>query len=130
MTEDSIKNFLNKENVFAVVGASNDKSKYGYKVFKKLINLDYKAYPVNPNADVILGEKVYNNLKNLPEKPNVVSIVTPPKITEKIVKQCKDIGIKKVWMQPGAESKEAIEFCNENDIDLIYGQCIMIEAYQ
>lgn len=130
MSKNLIKNFLNKENIFAVVGASSDKGKYGYKVFKKLIDLDYKAYPVNPNADIILEEKVYDTLKDLPEKPDVVSIVTPPKVTEKIVKQCKKLGIEKVWMQSGAESKEAIKFCNQNDIDLINGQCIIIKAYQ
>ena len=129
MTKDLIKEFLNKENTFAVVGASANKDKYGYKVFKKLLNSNYEVYPVNPNADTILNRKVYNNLEEIPQNPDVVSIVTPPKITIKIVKQCKKLGINKVWMQPGAESKEAIEFCNENKIDLIHNQCIMVKSY-
>lgn len=63
----------------------------------------------------------------MPEKPDVVNLVVPPKVTNKIVKTCKELGIKKVWMQPGSESEEAIKFCHENGIEAVYGVCIMIE---
>ncbi|MEM1575625.1 MAG: CoA-binding protein [Nitrososphaerota archaeon] len=127
MKENLIKEFLNKNNVIAVVGASRNPKKYGYKVYKDLKEAGYKVYPVNPNTLEILGDKCYPNLESLPIKPDVVNIVVPPNITEKIVKECKKLNIKKVWMQPGAESEEAIKFCNENGIAVIYGVCIMIE---
>ncbi|MEM2986551.1 MAG: CoA-binding protein [Nitrososphaerota archaeon] len=127
MKENFIKEFLNKNNVIAIVGVSRDPEKYGYKVYKDLKEAGYKVYPVNPNASEILGDKCYPNLESLPIKPDVVNIVVPPNITEKIVKECKKLNIKKVWMQPGAESEEAIKFCNENGIDVVYGVCIMIE---
>lgn len=127
MKENLIKEFLNKNNVIAIVGASRNPEKYGYKVYKDLKEAGYKVYPVNPNASEILGDKCYPNLESLPVKPDVVNIVVPPNITEKIVKECKKLSIKKVWMQPGSESEEAINFCNENGIDVVYGVCIMIE---
>ncbi|MEM3561545.1 MAG: CoA-binding protein [Nitrososphaerota archaeon] len=127
MKENLIKEFLNKNNVIAIVGVSRDPEKYGYKVYKDLKEAGYKVYPVNPNASEILGDKCYPNLESLPIKPDVVNIVVPPNITEKIVKECKKLNIKKVWMQPGAESEEVIKFCNENGIDVVYGVCIMIE---
>lgn len=127
MRKDIIKEALNKKNIIAVVGASTNPEKYGYKVYKDLKEAGYKVYPVNPNASEILGDKCYPNLKSLPIKPDVVNTVVPPKITEEIVKECKKIGIKKIWMQPGSESEEAINFCNKNGIDVIYGVCIMIE---
>lgn len=127
MKENLIKEFLNKNNVIAIVGASRNPEKYGYKVYKDLKEAEYKVYPVNPNASEILGDKCYPNLESLPVKPDVVNIVVPPNITEKIVKECKKLNIKKVWMQTGAESEEAIKFCNENGIDVVYGVCIMIE---
>ncbi|MEM2083042.1 MAG: CoA-binding protein [Nitrososphaerota archaeon] len=127
MKENFIKEFLNKNNVIAIVGVSRDPEKYGYKVYKDLKEAGYKVYPVNPNASEILGDKCYPNLESLPIKPDVVNIVVPPNITEKIVKECKKLNIKKVWMQPGAESEEVIKFCNENGIDVVYGVCIMIE---
>ena len=126
MKENLIKEFLDKNNIIAIVGASRNPEKYGYKVYKDLKEAGYKVYPVNPNTSEILGDKCYPNLESLPVKPNVVNIVVPPNITEKIVKECKKLSIKKVWMQPGSESEEAIKFCNENGIDVVYGVCIMI----
>ena len=127
MDEKLILEFLNKKNVFAVIGASRDPKKYGHQVYKDLRKAGYKVYPVNPNADEILGDKCYPSLESLPEKPDVADIVVPPKITEQIVKTCKKLGIRKIWMQPGSESEAAIRFCEENGMDVVHGVCVMVE---
>ena len=127
MDEELIRAFLNKKNIFAVVGASRDPKKYGYQVYKDLKNAGYEVYAVNPNAEEILGDKSYPNLENLPIKPEVVDVVVPPKVTEEVVKACKGLGITRVWMQPGSESEKAIKFCEKNGIDVVYGVCVMIE---
>lgn len=127
MNEELIKEFLNKRNIFAVVGASGNPKKYGYQVYKDLKEAGYKAYPVNPNADKILGDRCYSDIKNLPTKPDVVDLVVPPEVTEEMVKTCKTFGVTKVWMQPGSESEKAIKFCHDNNIDVVHGVCIMIE---
>ena len=127
MNQELIRTFLNKKNIFAVVGASRDPKKYGYQVYKNLKNAGYEVYAVNPNAEEILGDKSYPNLENLPIKPEVVDVVVPPKVTEDVVKACKGLGITRVWMQPGSESEKAIKFCEENGIDVVYGVCVMIE---
>jgi len=127
MKMELINKFLEKINIFAVVGASRDPEKYGHQVYKDLKTAGYKVYPVNPNAKEILGDKCYPDLKNLPAKPDVVNIVVPPKVTEKTVKTCKMLGITKVWMQPGSESENAIKFCHENGIDVMHGACVMVE---
>ncbi len=127
MNKELIQKFLKKSNIFAVVGASRDPKKYGYQVYKDLKEAGYEVYPVNPNTDKILGDKCYPDLGDLPTKPDVVDVVVPPKITEEIVKTCKKLGITKVWMQPGSESKTAIKFCDENGIDVVHGACVMIE---
>jgi len=122
-----INEFLDKNNVFAVIGVSKDSKKYGNKIFFNLKYAGYTVYPVNPNTDDISGERCYPNLRKIPELPNVVDIVVPPKITEEVIKECKVLGIKKVWMQPGSESQEAILFCKENGIKVLYGICVMLE---
>jgi len=127
MDEELIRTFLNKKNIFAVVGASRDPKKYGYQIYKDLKNAGYEVYAVNPNAEEILGDKCYPSLENLPVKPEVVDVVVPPKVTEEVVKACKGLGITRVWMQPGSESEKAIKFCEENGIDVTYGVCVMIE---
>ena len=119
MNEELIKVFLDKRNVFAVVGASRDPKKYGYQVYKDLKGAGYKVYPVNPNAQEILGDKCYPSLEKLPVKPDVVNVVVPPKVTEHLVETCKKLGITKVWMQPGSESEKAIKFCEENGINVV-----------
>jgi predicted CoA-binding protein len=124
---DLIKRFLNKKNIFAVVGASKLKEKFGNQVYFDLKNSGYKVYPINPNANTIFGDKCYPNLKKLPIIPDVVNIVVPPKITEKTVEECNDLKIKKVWMQPGSESEKAIDFCKKNGIEILFNVCVMLE---
>jgi len=127
MDQKMITEFLNKKNVFAVVGASRNPKKYGHQVYKDLQNAGYRVYPVNPNTNEILGDKCYPSLEALPVKPDVADLVVPLKITEQVVKTCKKLGIKKVWMQPGSESETAINFCRENGIAVVHGVCVMIE---
>jgi predicted CoA-binding protein len=122
-----IKSFLNTKNVVAVVGASRNPEKYGHQVYRDLLNARYRVYCVNPNADEILENKCYPSLEVLPVKPDVVNVVVPPEITEQLVKTCKRLGITKVWMQPGSESKAAIRFCEENSMNVVHGVCIMVE---
>lgn len=122
-----IEDFLEKSNVFAVVGASRDQNKYGHQVYRDLRAAEYTVYPVNPNSDEILGDKCYPSLESLPEKPQVVDLVVPPKVTNQIVKLCRKLGIEKVWMQPGSESETALNFCKENNIEVVHGVCVMVE---
>jgi predicted CoA-binding protein len=126
MNSELITEFLRKENVFAVVGVSRDPEKYGHKVYKDLKEAGYTVYPVNPYLDEILGDRCYPSLSDLPGKPDVVDTVVPPAVTEKIVRECEALGIDKVWMQPGSESKQAIAFCKQNGIKIVHGVCVMV----
>ena len=127
MNTNLIKEFLRKQNVFAVVGVSRNPAKYGHQVYKDLKEAGYVVYAVNPNIDEVLGDRCYQSLSELPEKPDVVDIVVPPKVTEKIVEECKELGIERVWMQPGSESVHAINFCEENDIKVVHDVCVMVK---
>jgi len=127
MNEELIREFLDRRNVFAVVGASRDPQKYGYQVYRDLKSAGYKVYPVNPNAQEVLGDKCYPSLKELPAKPDVVVTVVPPQVTELVVEECKELGVRKIWMQPGSESERAVEYCEKNNIAVVHGACIMIE---
>ena len=116
INQELINDFLDKRNVFAVVGVSKDSEKYGNKVYFDLKRAGYNVYPVNPNAYNVLNDRCYPRLSDLPVLPDVVDIVVPPRITEKTVKECKDLEINMVWMQPGSESEKAINFCRKNGI--------------
>lgn len=118
---------INKKFIYAVVGASNNEEKYGYKVFKDFLDAGYKTLPINPNEKNILGKKVYPTLSTTGQKIDVVIFVTPPTITETILEEVKKIDIKNVWMQPWAQSDKAINFCKDNHINYIHDACIMIQ---
>ena len=122
----SVEEMLDEKNVFAVVGASRSPEKYGHKVFKDLLEAGYEVYPVNPKAGEILGRKAYGSLKELPKRPDVVVFVVPPAVTERMAKECVELGVKYVWMQPGAESEVAIRELETAGVKVIHGVCIMI----
>ncbi|KAJ5072145.1 cytoplasmic protein-related [Anaeramoeba ignava] len=129
---DLISSFLNKKNLIAIIGASNNQSKYGYIVLKDLITAGFEnLIPINLNEKEILGKKAYQSLRNFHETEkkdiDVVITIVPPKITEKVVKECHEMNVKKIWMQPGSENQTAIDFCKENGIDCIHDLCIMIK---
>jgi len=127
MNTNLITDFLRKQNVFAVVGVSKNPAKYGHQVYIDLKEAGYVVYAVNPNIGEVLGDSCYHSLSELPQKPDVVDTVVPPAVTEGIVKECKELGIARVWMQPGSESEKAINFCVENNIKVVHDVCVMVK---
>jgi predicted CoA-binding protein len=123
-TMTSIHEFLAFRR-FAIVGASNDARKYGHIVYHNLKDKGFRVFAVNPKVDDINGETCYASLAELPEPVDGVVIIVPPAATEKVVRDVAEAGIPRVWMQPGAESEEAIRFCEENDISVVHHACIM-----
>jgi len=123
--DDVLEEFLALPN-YAVVGASRHPAKYGYKVVKDLLAKGYTVFPVNPNVEAIEGLACYGTLADIPERIDVVNIVVPPYITKVIVEQCGDLGLKRVWMQPGAESEEAIALCHRYGIEVVHSTCVMV----
>ena len=114
-------------NLFAVVGASTDRAKYGNKVLRVYLQNKRKVYPINPRGGVIEGLQAYPDLAALPELPHGVSIITPPRITEAVVAQAIELGIKHLWMQPGAESEAAIAQARKNGINVVAkGPCALV----
>ena len=124
--EKLVKDFL-RQKKFAVAGSFRNESKYAYKILRTLISKGYQAYPVNPRLEDVGGIRCYNNILDIPFDIDVVNVVTPPSVSEAIVKECRAKSITRVWLQPGAESETAIKFCRDNNIDVIYGLCVMLE---
>jgi len=119
--------FINRNFVYAVVGASKNREKYGFKVLKDLKDAGFSVIPVNPHENSILGLRVYKSLSEIPRRVDVVITVVKPVVTKEIVKECKKLGIRRVWMQPGSEDEEAIAFCRNNGINVVFNTCIMVE---
>ncbi|MCW5824897.1 MAG: CoA-binding protein [Cyanobacteria bacterium TGS_CYA1] len=123
---DRINRFL-AADAFAVLGASQDTHKYGYKVFKCYVQNNRRAFPVNPNVPDVMGYTAYPNLASLPELVKSISIITPPPRTERLVDDAIKHGVTSIWMQPGAESALAVKKAQDAGIDVIYGgPCVLV----
>jgi uncharacterized protein len=91
----------------AILGASQDRSKFGNKAVRAYASKGYKVYPINPKATEIEGVKAYASILDLPEKKlDVVSFYLPPAIGLKAIEEVAQLDVKEVWLNPGAESPE------------------------
>jgi predicted CoA-binding protein len=127
ITKSSVDDFLS-HRPWAVVGASRDPKKFGTAAYRELKAKGYPLFPVNPKADSIEGDQCYANLAGLPQAVEGVLIITPPAQTEQVVREAAAAGIRRVWMQQGAQSDAAIRFCQANGISEVHGECILMHA--
>lgn len=121
----NIDNML-KLKTWAVVGATDNKEKFGYKIFKTMLEAGLEVYPINPGINEVLGKKCYPTLKELPVKPDAVDVVVPPKVGEQIMHECAELGIHNIWLQPGADTKQIIQVAEELGHTVV-AACIMVE---
>ncbi|MEK6958873.1 MAG: CoA-binding protein [archaeon] len=113
---------------YAIVGASSNPEKYGYKVTLSLKELGFVVIPINPKDGTILDLKAYSTLGDAIKAKKIIDcivFVVPPAVTENVLVEAKNLGIKEVWMQPGSESDASIKFCEQNGIKCTHHACIM-----
>lgn len=124
--QEQIKQFFTSP-IFAVVGASTNRHKYGNKVLRCYIQGNKAVIPVNPNEVEIEGIPCAATINNLPDDVESISMITPPAVTVKLVPLAIAKGIKNIWMQPGAEHPDAVALCHEQGINIIAdGSCILV----
>ncbi len=113
---------------YAIIGASNNKEKYGYKITLNLKERGFDITPINPHENLILDLTTYKSILDVPKTIEMAIFIVPPQISLKILNEVKKLNIKKTWFQPGSESDEVIEFCKENNIEYVANSCIMINT--
>jgi uncharacterized protein len=123
--QDLIKEFMAQKR-FAVVGATDNPRKYGHQIFKNLKSRGYEVYPVNPKHKELEGTSCYASLADIPIKVDVVDFVVSPGVTEEILKECKELGLSRISLQPGSESEAAIAFCRKNSLKVVHDVCVML----
>lgn len=114
-------------NTWAVVGASENPEKFGYKITARLLKAGREVFPVNPQPGSINGAEFFPSLAALPKLPDVVDLVVPPAVAIKIVDECANLGIKRIWFQPGTRSEEALTRCKEFGIQAVADSCVLVE---
>ena len=113
----------------AVVGVSRDPKHFSNVIWHELRERRYEAIPVNPNASEIDGKPCYRRVQDVVPPVDGVVVMTPPDVTDQVVRDCAEAGVTHVWMHRGmgggrgAVSQTAVEYCESHGIDVVAGYC-------
>jgi hypothetical protein len=124
-----IQGFLQNQKI-AVVGVSRKGDIPANEIFKRLNANGYKVFPVNPNASEVEGKTCYPAIKDIPEKPDAVMLASTPEVSDQVIDECGEMGIKWAWMHhgmgKGSYSKTAVDKAKSLGINLVHNGCPMM----
>ena len=124
--KEAVEDFLTQQRI-AVAGVSRSSGQAANLVYKRLRQRGYTVFAVNPNAESVEGDPCYPDLKSIPETIDGVVVATTPTVAEKIVEDCAELGIQRVWLHrsfgEGSVSPKAVASCQERNILAIAGGC-------
>ena len=112
---------------FAVIGVSKDHDKYGYKIFKRLIEKGYHTFGISPIYDQVDGYQLYKSLEDINHPIDVVVFVVNKKYAKDYIDQMRALGIGYAWMQPNTYDDEILAYLELNGIHSII-DCILIKT--
>jgi len=123
---ETIRDFLAQKRI-AMVGISHENTSFSESVFKELCKRGYDVVPVNPFVNEVLGRRCFARVQEIQPPVGGALLMTSPVVTETVVKDCAEAGIRRVWMHraggQGAVSDKAVEFCHEKGIQVVPGEC-------
>ncbi|MCX6803957.1 MAG: CoA-binding protein [Candidatus Diapherotrites archaeon] len=111
----------------AVIGASNNPEKFGFKVVKALDRITKRIFPVNPKEFFVLNCKAFKEVSDIKERIEIVNFVVPPVVSLSVISKIKNKN-PIFWFQPGSFDKTVIEYCKKNNLDYIIDKCIIEES--
>jgi predicted CoA-binding protein len=130
--EAKVHDFLAQKRI-AIAGVSRDNSHHptGNLIYHRLKKDGHDVFPVNPHMQTFEGDPCYPDVQSIPGGVDGVVIVTRPEITERIVHDCSDAGVRRVWMHQSVAkgssvSPAAVEYCRQHEISVIAGACPMM----
>jgi len=119
---------LQEAKSVAIVGASPKPSRASYFVGTYLLqSSDYRVYFVNPNADTILGHKVYPDLASLPEVPDIVDVFRKASDIPSVIDDVVAVGSPTVWVQLGIWNQDAAIYGESKGLKVVMDRCIKVE---
>lgn len=113
---------LKTAKTFALLGASGEPGKYGYKVFS-ILRDRYRLLPVNPKRSEIEGMPCYPSYDALPERPDAVILALAPAVTQSLVPRLIAQGAPLLWLPPECFTMAAVEACKKASVPVIYDVC-------
>jgi predicted CoA-binding protein len=92
----------------AVIGASNDRAKFGNKAVRAFVRTGYKVFPVNPNETEVEGIPAFKSIRDVPVRPQMITVYLPPPILLKVLPDIAAKGCDELWLNPGTDSDEVL----------------------
>jgi predicted CoA-binding protein len=127
ISKETVDSFLSEKEL-VLAGASRSGKKFGNYIVKELSQKGYNFSLLHPEVNEIDGVKCFSDINSLPNNLNAAVICLPADKTLNLLKELKNSPIKKYWIQQGADSKEVREYVSNNNLDAVYGECIMMHA--
>jgi predicted CoA-binding protein len=90
--------------VVAVIGASNDRHKFGNRAVRAYREQGYTVVPINPHEAEVEGLKAYPSILDVPGTVDMASFYVPPAVGERVIADVARKGVVEIWLNPGAES--------------------------
>src|SRR5262245_5818802 len=123
--DTKVHDFLSQKRI-AVAGVSRHSSDHpvGNLIYQRLKKTGHDVFPINPHMQTFEGDRCYPDLQSIPGGVDGVVIITRPEVTERIVHDCNDAGVRRVWMhqslgKTSSVSQRAVEYCRRHDISVI-----------
>ena len=127
-----VNEFLAQKRI-AVAGVSRNDGQHpvGNVIYRRLKTTGHDVFAVNPQIRTFEGDRCYPDLQSIPGRVDAVVIITRPETTERIVRDCNDAGVPRVWMHQSlgkgsSVSPKAVEYCRQHGISVIAGACPMM----
>lgn len=125
--DDNVEKILATYNTITVVGASGSELKPAHYVPAHMQQHGWRIIPVNPLAQVVLGETAYPTLAEVPEQIGLVNVFRPSRATPEIAEQAVAAGATALWLQLGIASEEAREIAEAAGLLYVEDRCLIIE---
>jgi predicted CoA-binding protein len=109
----------------AVIGASNDRSKYGNKAVRAYLSRGFRVYPVNPKEETVEGLRAYGSILDIEAEIDRATLYVPPKVGLKVIEEIAQKGVKELYINPGAESDELIDKAHKLNLEPILACSIL-----
>jgi|TARA_B100000927_G_scaffold23839_1_gene17986 hypothetical protein len=130
--EDYISDILKTVKTIAMVGASNDKTKFSYGVLRVLHETGYEMLPVNPSLAglKIRGLKVFPSLSSINKNVDMVQVFRKAEDLPTVAKEAVEIGAKVLWGQIGVKHPEAAKIAEDAGMKVVMNRCPKIELFR
>jgi predicted CoA-binding protein len=111
----------------AIIGASNDRSKYGNKSLRAHLRQGYQVFPVNPGETQVEGLLAYKSITDVPVRPERISVYVPPLVVLRLLPEIAAKGCDELWLNPGTESDEVLAEATRLGLNVIQA-CSIVDV--